>query len=373
VPRLSGPVPNALVPWMSVSLRCQATSRIMVSMSLGEIGRSDAYRTYASRISDAVTKVGNAALADYRRSPLAHLGRVSVLLCALLFVIVGRPFWTPDVAFLVLLSIAAAFGQARPFLFRLLPFVGLLVLYHGFRSVADDLNEKVHFTAMIEADRVLFGGTLPTHTLQDWWWDGTVRWHDYYFYGLYTIHFLTPLLLAVVIWKFHDRLYWRFLWTFVGLNSAAFLTFLAFPAAPPWMASELGHISPLHRIPSDIWGTMGLNFSQIYPELSPNLVAAVPSLHSAYPLLIILVVAKLFGLRRTSWMFLYPFSVWVGVVYLGEHYVIDVVLGALYAVVAFAAFCLLGRSRDNDLNVSRRSEGNPVMEREPAFAETTSP
>lgn len=31
----------------------------------------------------------------------------------------------------------------------------------------------------------------------------------------------------------------------------------------------------------------------------------------------------------------YPVSVWIGVVYLGEHYVVDALLGALYTVGAY--------------------------------------
>ncbi|HSJ19568.1 MAG TPA: phosphatase PAP2 family protein [Nocardioidaceae bacterium] len=289
------------------------------------------------------------------------------MLFALLFATLVRPYWTPDVVFLVLLSIAVAFGQARPFLFRLLPFLGLLALYQGFRSVADDLNEKVNFAAMIEADRLLFRGALPTHVLQEWWWSGSVRWHDFFFYGLYTIHFLTPFLLAVIIWKYRDHFYWRYLGAFVALNFAAFATYLVFPAAPPWMASELGHIEPLTQIQRDIWGVMGLSYSQLYPRMSPNLVAAVPSLHSAYPLLIALVASRLFGIRRTLWIFAYPAAMWIGVVYLGEHYVIDVFLGAVYAGAAFLLvtipFLRIRRSAPQPAGVItlNRDTDNPVV------------
>jgi membrane-associated phospholipid phosphatase len=304
-------------------------------MITGETWSSGPLREGIERGRAVLRRFQEAVASDSRLHPWGHRARVSVLLFALLFATVVRPYWTPDVVFLVLLSIAVAFGQARPFLLRLLPFLGLLALYQGFRSVADDLNEKVNFAAMIEADRFLFGGALPTHVLQEWWWSGSVRWHDFFFYGLYTIHFLTPFVLAVIIWKYRDHFYWRYLGAFVALNFAAFATYLAFPAAPPWMASELGHIEPLRQIQRDIWGVMGLSYSQLYPRMSPNLVAAVPSLHSAYPLLIALVASRLFGFRRTHWLYLYPVAMWVGVVYLGEHYVIDVVFGAGYALAAY--------------------------------------
>jgi hypothetical protein len=94
----------------------------------------------------------------------------------------------------------------------------------------------------------------------------------------------------------------------------------------------------MHHISSDIWQAMGVtNFSEIYSNLSPNEVAAVPSLHAAYPTLLVLLVGHIFGRKRTWWLWFYPASMWIGIVYLGEHYVFDAVLGILYAVGAYQA------------------------------------
>lgn len=273
---------------------------------------------------------------EYRVSRPLFVLRATVVLLAVVILVVQRNFWTPDTLFVALLVMAAVFGQARAFLIRFVPLIALLLAYDSFRGIADDLNKNVNFTPMIDADKWMFGGVLPTAVLQQWWWDGSVKWYDFYFYFLYTIHFLMPVLLAVLIWRIRDRLYWQFMWALVGLSFAAFITYIIYPAAPPWMASDLGYIEPIRRISSDIWFAMGVtNFSQLYAEFSPNPVAAVPSLHSAYPLLFALFFTKLFGLARTWWVYAYPISIWVGVVYLGEHYVIDAILGAMYAVIAY--------------------------------------
>lgn len=276
--------------------------------------------------------------AEYHRSRLIFMLRATVLLLALALLITRRNFWTPDTLFIVLLIMAIVFGQARAFMIRFVPLVGLLLAYDAFRGIADNLNKYINFTPMIQADRWIFNDNLPTAVLQQWWWNGTLQWYDYYFYLLYTLHFVMPLLLAVLIWRIRDRLYWQFMWALVGLSFAAFATYVIFPAAPPWMASDMGYIEPIRRISSDIWFAMGVtNFSQLYAQLSPNPVAAVPSLHSAYALLFALFITKLFGWKRTWWVYIYPLSLWIGVVYLGEHYVVDVILGAVYAVVAFVA------------------------------------
>lgn len=267
------------------------------------------------------------------RTMFAMRGTILVLVFALL--LSKRTFWTPDTLFVVLLAVFVVFGQTRPFLVRFLPLVSLLLLYELFRGIADDVNSTVHFTEMIDIDRWMFFGSLPTVVLQQWWWNGSLHWYDFYFYFLYTIHFLMPIILAVILWKKADHYYWPFVWAIVGLSFAAFVTYIVFPAAPPWMAKDLGYISePLYRVSSDIWAAMGIqNFSEVYANLPANPVAAVPSLHSAYPLLFSLFVIVAFG-KKYWWALVYPVSMWVGVVYMGEHYVIDVILGALYAVVA---------------------------------------
>jgi len=275
---------------------------------------------------------------EYLNNRAQFVLRGTVLTLVVTLLISKRTFWTPDTLFIVLLAVSVVFGQTRSFLVRFLPLVSLLLLYEVFRGVADDLNGYVHFTEMIDFDRWMFLGSLPTVVLQQWWWHGQVQWYDFYFYFLYTIHFLMPIILAVILWKKADRYYWPFVWSIVGLSFAAFVTYIVYPAAPPWMAKELGYIGePLHRVSSDIWAAMGIqNFSEVYSRLPANPVAAVPSLHSAYPLLFSLFVVLAFG-KKYWWVFIYPVSMWIGVVYMGEHYVIDAILGALYAAGAVYA------------------------------------
>ncbi|TDC80852.1 inositol phosphorylceramide synthase [Actinomadura sp. 7K507] len=262
--------------------------------------------------------------------------RVSGVLL-LLYVITRKVvFWTPDAVFLILLALFAIFGQSRVFLKRLGPFLALLMLYQSFAGIADDLNDNVHYTAMIEFDRWLAGGGLPTEWLQERLWRGGDRWYDFYFYVLYTFHFVAPLVLGTVLWKKRPAMYWPFVLCFVGLSLAAFATYLAYPAAPPWMAAQEGHIEPIQRVTGSVWSAIGGgSYDSFYRQLSPNAVAAVPSLHSAYPLLFALFAAKAFGWRWVWPLLLYPVSIWVGVVYFGEHYVVDVLLGIVYALGAY--------------------------------------
>ena len=227
----------------------------------------------------------------------------------------------------------------RSFIVRFVPFLGLLVVYDSFRSIADDLNHYVNYLPMIRFDEFIGFGHLPTVVLQSLLWHGHLNWYDFYFYFLYTIHFLVPVIFGLILWKYRPKLYWPFVFSFVVLSFAAFITYIAFPAAPPWMAAQLGYITePLHRISSDVWYAMGItNFSEVYGNLSPNEVAAVPSLHSAYPLLATMFMITAFGFKRVWWLLIYPISMWIGVVYLGEHYVFDVIAAIVYVLITYVA------------------------------------
>ncbi len=258
---------------------------------------------------------------------------VAIVITAFL---VERTFWTPDIIFLVLLGLFVILGEGKRFLLYFLPFVVLLLSYEKLRSLAPLLNSHVHYTAMITIDRFMFGGHLPTTSLQHLLYHGHVQWYDFILYFFYMLHFVTPLLFAVVLWRYKTKYYWQYVTALLLLSYIGFITYVAFPAAPPWLAAEGGILPNVSHISTNIWFAMGVkNFSDYYKQLSPNLVAAMPSLHAAYPFLLALMVRKVWGNRWFLIAMLYPLIIWFAVVYLGEHYVIDVIIGLIYALLSY--------------------------------------
>ncbi|MDB5163762.1 MAG: hypothetical protein JWS12_380 [Candidatus Saccharibacteria bacterium] len=232
--------------------------------------------------------------------------------------------------------VAMMFNQAQEALKRLVPFVGLLVVYESFRGLSAHLNSHVHFTFMANFDKVIGFGQLPTVRLQQWLWQGHVQWYDFLFYIIYMLHFVLPLALAIVVWKKRDKLYWRYMTTFIVLSFGGFLTYVLYPAAPPWMASDQDFIHPIAHISGYVWGALGIqDFPSVYNKISPNLVAAVPSLHAAYATLIAIFVIKWFNNRYRWLVLIYPFLMYLGTIYMGEHYLFDALLGSLYAAAAY--------------------------------------
>jgi hypothetical protein len=248
-------------------------------------------------------------------------------------------FPTPDKLLVFACFISMIFRQAGEMLKRFVPFVGLLLVYESFRGIVPHLNNNVHYTWMADVDKLLFFGNLPTAWLQHHLWYGHVQWFDFVLYLTYMMHFVLPFALAFAVWKLREKQYWRYATSYILVSFAGFLTFLAFPAAPPWMASDKGLIEPITRISSSVWAELGIHdFPSVYNKISPNPVAAVPSLHAAYATLFAIFVLTLF--KRSKWKYLsllYPAFIYFGTVYQGEHYAIDEILGGLYAAGAYLA------------------------------------
>jgi len=278
-----------------------------------------------------------------------YLGVIGSAALVALFIL--KPsFPTPDKLLIFLTFVFLCFNQGLALVKRLSPFVLILLVYDSFRGIADSLNANVNFTSMIKADEWLFG-SLPTSTLQHWLWNGQVKWYDFVFYAPYLLHFVIPVGLAILVWKLRESYYWRAISMYVVLSFMGFLTYLFYPAAPPWMASNLGYIEPIERVSSHVWFAFGLNdFPSFYAKISPNAVAAVPSLHAAYAALFSMIVFKLFGKKWGLLSLIYPVILSVGIVYQGEHYVIDAILGYIYAVGAYYLTLWLFKRVDPRLN-----------------------
>lgn len=153
---------------------------------------------------------------------------------------------------------------------------------------------------------------------------------------LYFLHFPPPLFLAFYLWRSSLRYYWQFVIGFSILCLSGFVTYMLFPAAPPWWAAKEGYLPPVTKIMNQVLELFpqNMSISYLYTNLNPNPVAAMPSLHAAFPWLVFLTLWQVFG-RKAFWFLPYCFALWFSIVYLGEHYIIDIVAGIIYATVSY--------------------------------------
>jgi hypothetical protein len=248
---------------------------------------------------------------------------------------------SPDRYFLILLVPAIALGVGRRFFVDFLPFVVLIEVYEllrGWGRVVNfhDLGRRAFFEPMITFDRVVGFGTTPTERLQHWFWDGHIGRFDQLVVLLDHAHFFVPPTLLFVIWLERREVYYRGAAALVIAAFAASVVFFLFPAAPPWYASHhhmLGHVASINAIQASA-SSLPHGGSWLESQIPSNSVAAVPSLHAAFALLTWLIARSW---RRTAGRIfaIYPVAMWFTIVYLGDHYVFDVVTGVALALVAW--------------------------------------
>jgi membrane-associated phospholipid phosphatase len=147
----------------------------------------------------------------------------------------------------------------------------------------------------------------------------------------------------------------------------AFTTYALFPAVPPWLASDQGDLGPAQRVVGAVWSDLGVApAAAIWEKGSSfaNEVAAIPSLHTAYPVLILLFFWP-GGNRLVRGICLaYALAMSATLVYTGEHYVFDVLLGWAYAAGAYLIVdrvsALLAERRRQRRPAAAPTEGEPA-------------
>ncbi|MDQ3856328.1 MAG: phosphatase PAP2 family protein, partial [Chloroflexota bacterium] len=259
-------------------------------------------------------------------------------------------FIEADRFWIFLLFAAIVMGQARTFLRDWTPFVVIFFGWQMLRGYADQAARgggfPLHEADLVRWEQALFGGHLPTLVLQQWLYTpGEVRWWDVMATAFWAFHFVLALLFAFLLWLRSKQLYWRFVYALMVLSFAGFATYVLFPAVPPWLAHIHGTIPQVvHHIQWEIWGKMGfgMNASWVMEHGNPNDIAAMPSLHAAYPTLVFLFCLRYWKPAAPA-AFLYCCGLWFSIVYIGDHYVIDALVGIAYALITFAAMEALYR------------------------------
>jgi PAP2 superfamily len=221
------------------------------------------------------------------------------------------------------------------------PFLLALFLYDFARSVGFRLhgNEPMMVVPQIRADEFFGGGRLPTTILQERFYDPDhIRWYDVLVSAIYTSHFLVPYLFAGFLWLRGKRLWRWYAGTFVSVNFFSCVIFAAVTTAPPWYAAQNGLIPEFERVIAGRgWGRVGLHLMDSVikkGQRTVNPFAAIPSLHSAQAFLIVVCVWPLVWKWVRPFLLLYPLAMTFALVYAGEHYFVDVLVGWVIVGVA---------------------------------------
>jgi PAP2 superfamily len=330
------------------------------------------------------------APASSESEPVLHFGHwLAVRRCAFVLYFAGLVAWSyaygiPVQRDLVILWVCGALACAcigrHPremvqLVIDWVPMVLVLAAYDVTRGLAAKLGIGVHFHPMIDFDKFAWFGETPTEWLQAHLYNPSVLsgW-NVFFTLTYTSYFITPFVLAGWLWAHDRREYIRFAKRLVTVAIAGVITYILFPAAPPWMAGQEGLLHEIQRTTGKGWEILGVGTSVLFNEgqRAVNLTAAVPSLHSAFTMLV-----ALFIWPRLKWrwarplLLLYPAAMGLTLMATGEHYFFDVLAGWLYAGTVMLAWGAWERRRGTaavhaNRGVRRRSTTEHPSAAEPA-------
>jgi membrane-associated phospholipid phosphatase len=219
-----------------------------------------------------------------------------------------------------------------------LPLFGLLVAYDYLRGAVSVSAADAWIHPQVAFDEWLFGGHLPTVWLQDRLFDPAhVHWYDIACWCVYMSHFFVVWIVAAVLWKVAHHKYRRYATLAVLTTLSAFLTYWLYPAQPPWLAGDLGTIPHVDRVVPIVWGYLGVPAAASAFENGSglvNLVAAMPSLHASFPFMLLLFFWPSGWWVRIG-LGLYTLAMAFTLVYGGEHFLIDALVGYVFTAIVF--------------------------------------
>jgi membrane-associated phospholipid phosphatase len=243
---------------------------------------------------------------------------------------------------LLCLSLGSLSGFVRSLLLEWLPLLAALTLYDVLRGVGGG-RFPIHGELQVWIDRYVFGfGSVPTVWLQQHLYHAghTTPVDAVAFFTYMSYFFLTPVALGT-IWLVDRALFRRYARQLTLLAFAAVAFFTVSPTIPPWLAAQKHMFAgSAQRLVGIVGAHMG------YWDATPlwerglrlaNDLAAFPSLHEAMTILLSVVLWRRVARAVRPLLVVYPLLMAFSLVYLGEHYVVDLAGGAaLVGAVVYA-------------------------------------
>jgi membrane-associated phospholipid phosphatase len=259
----------------------------------------------------------------------------------------GRFRWENAAVLGLVLVLFAVGPRTKKLLLGAYP-IGLVgVLYDGMKAVKNVgvSVDRVHLCDLRSAEGSLFGVSMNGDrvTPQDWFREHPSAVLD----ALCAVPYATFVLvcIAFAVWLFfrdYARMV-RFTWCFLALNLAGFVTYHAFPAAPPWYYHSHGCVIDVLARASEgpalarVDARLGIRYFGAMYGRSSVVFGAMPSLHVAYVLLVALEGWTVFTLPGRVASFGFFTLMCFSAVYLDHHWVLDVLAGIAYAVTVVVA------------------------------------
>lgn len=300
--------------------------------------------------------------------------RVLVAVVGFYVVVLGAMVAVDRYAFLVKGFIVPVFllaallsGRFKRFVNDWAVFLGAIVFLEFCRglifAVTSHFELPMYLDYALRWERWLCGGAIAPVSLQH------LRaglsdpvWADRFFVLVYSSHYLFFLLFGLVIWYVRHEVFRTYAIAITAVMGVGVIGYALVPTIPPWIAAdEFLVLPPIVQIVRSFYK---LSLPQLVAAFDVNPIAAMPSLHAALPAMCGFLALRYFG--RRGWLVVaYALVVGGAVIYLGEHFLVDIVAGWALALAVYAGVMVweptASGPRSQALEPPDRSEARPIV------------
>jgi len=255
------------------------------------------------------------------------------------------------VVILIFNTLFYASVTSRKFIIGFSIFIIYWIIYDYMKAFPNYRYNTVHIESLYNAEKYVFGFLYDglKVTPNEFFRQNTNSFLDVISGIFYLCWIPVPLAFATYLFFANKALFFRFSLTFLLVNLVGFIVYYLYPAAPPWYVQQHGfnfiadtHGNAAGLLAFDDYFHVDI-FKSLYKKGS-NVFAAMPSLHSSYPLIVA------YYSRKTTLPTVIKFllllvvgGIWFAAVYSSHHYVLDVVAGITCAITGILLFNYLLR------------------------------
>ncbi len=235
----------------------------------------------------------------------------------------------------------------RKFIIGFSVFIIFWILYDYLKAFPNYLYKDVSIEELYQLELSWFGIDVDGNriTPNEYWLANRVVFLDVISGLFYLLWVPVPMAFSIFLFiKGRKRQFLYFLMTFLLVNLLGFVGYYLYPAAPPWYIQYYGTgfirdtlSNPAQLIHFDEFFGAPI-FQTIYSKGS-NVFAAMPSLHSAYPLIVLYYgIKNRLGTVANIFFVIVVFGIWFAAVYTSHHYILDVLAGIITAALGILLF-----------------------------------
>lgn len=275
---------------------------------------------------------------------LATAGIVSGSYLLLSYLLIG--FRSEQLLLVILFSLMyLASSITRKLILGFSIFIAYWIIFDYMKAFPNYRFNAVHIQGLHDLEARFFGITSSGSVItpNEYWIARSSSFLDVISGLFYLCWVPVPLAFAAYLFFKDSVQFLQFSFVFLLTNLAGFVVYYLYPAAPPWYVQLHGADfqpittgNPAGLLRFDHFFNITL-FQSMYAKGS-NVFAAMPSLHSSYPLVVLYYGMK-YRLGAINIFFaMITAGIWFAAVYTTHHYVLDVIAGIITAIAGILLF-----------------------------------